>query len=270
MSTMTRTTYSRLRTPDGTSFTEHLPDHPPTRTVVLLHGIGGSAASCADVAERLAAHGARALAWDAPGYGRSRDPFGDVDLVDRLAGSVSALRLGAVDLIGTSWGGVIATCLAYRRPGTVRSLVLADSTRGSATDPSKAAAMRTRVAELERLGSEQFAARRAGRLVSPHADDAVVVRVRQQMARVRVPGYRAAAEFMAITDTGSLLPRISAPTLVVVGEDDVVTGVPESRLLAERIPGAGLTILPRAGHAAITERPGEFADAVTDFWEGLA
>lgn len=270
MTTMTRTTYSRLRAPDGTSFVEFLPEERPTRTVVLLHGIGGSAASCVDVAERLARDGARALAWDAPGYGRSRDPFGDVDLVDRLAGSISSLRLGAVDLIGTSWGGVIATCLVARRPSTVRSLVLADSTRGSATDPVKAAAMRTRVTELERLGPEQFAARRAGRLVSPHADDAMVVRVRRQMARVRVPGYRAAAEFMASTDTSRLLPRITAPTLVVVGEDDVVTGVPESRLLSERIPGARLTILPRAGHAAITEVPGAFADAVTDFWDGLA
>lgn len=270
MTTLSHTTYTRSIAPDGTSFMEFLPDRPPTRTVVLLHGIGGSAASCADVGRLLAERGARALAWDAPGYGCSRDPFGDVDQVDRLAGSLSALRLGPVDLIGTSWGGVIATCLAHRRPGVVRSLVLADSTRGSATDAAKAAAMRTRVTELERLGPEQFAARRAGRLVSPHADGDMAVRVRQQMARVRVPGYRAAAEFMASTDTGRLLPGITVPTLVVVGEDDVVTGVPESRLLAERIPGARLMILPRAGHAAITERPDEFTDAVTGFWEGLA
>lgn len=270
MSTMAHTTHSRLRAPDGTSFVEFLPEQRPTRTVVLLHGIGGSAYSCADVAQWLAERGARALAWDAPGYGRSRDPIGDVDLVDRLAGSVTALRLGQVDLVGTSWGGVIATCLAHRRPEMVRSLVLADSTRGSATDTAKAGAMRARVTELENLGPEQFAARRAGRLVSPHADDAVAVRVRQQMARVRVPGYRAAAEYMASTDTGDLLSRITAPTLVVVGEDDVVTGVPESRLLSERIPGARLTIIPRAGHAAITERPAEFADAVTGFWDGLA
>lgn len=270
MSVMARTSRSRTRTPDGISFVEFLPERQvPTRTVVLLHGIGGSARSCTEVARRLAEQGARALAWDAPGYGHSRDPFGRVDLVDRLASSITSLALGPVDLIGTSWGGVIATCLAHRRPAAVRSLVLADSTRGSATDPAKAAAMRTRVAELEGLGPEQFAARRAGRLVSPHAEDAVAVRVRQEMARVRVPGYRVAAEFMAATDTGDLLPQISTPTLVVVGEDDVVTGVPESRLLADRIPGAELTILPRAGHAAITEVPDEFAAAVTHFWGRL-
>lgn len=267
---MPRITASRLRAPDGTSFVEYLPERTPTRTVILLHGIGGSAASCTDVAERLAADGARAIAWDAPGYGRSRDPFGPVDLVDRLAGSIAAMRWGRVDLVGTSWGGVIATCMAHSHPGKVASIVLADSTRGSATSGAKARAMRSRVTELERLGPEQFAARRAGRLVSPHAEDAVAVRVRQQMARVRVPGYRVAAEFMASTDTGPLLSRITVPTLVLVGEDDVITGVPESRLLAERIPGARFEIIPKAGHAAITERPDEVARVITDFWAGLS
>lgn len=268
MTTTRSTIRSRVLTPDGISFAEYRPDGPATRTVLLLHGIGGSARSCTDVAERLAAHGARALAWDAPGYGRSRDPRGDAGVVDRLDGAITALGLGQVDLVGTSWGGVIATCLAHRRPQRVTSLVLADSTRGSAVRPEKATAMRARVPELEAVGSEEFAARRAPRLVSPDADPEVALRVRQEMARVRVPGYRMAAEFMADTDTERLLPGITTPTLVVVGEDDVVTGVPESRLLAERIPGARLTVLPQAGHAAITEVPDEFARAVTDFWAG--
>lgn len=260
-------TRSRIRTHDGTSFVEHRPEGTPTRTAVLLHGIGGNAATFDELGDRLAEQGVLAIAWDAPGYGRSSDPKGDVDLVDRLAGAVVARRWGPVDVIGTSWGGVIATVLAYRRPRLVRSLVLADSTRGSGTSTDKAAAMRARVAELSALGPEQFAARRAGRLVSPHADDTTSVLVRRQMARVRVPGYRVAAEFMAATDTERLLPQITAPTLVLVGEDDVVTGVPESRLLAERIHGAELTIIPRAGHAAVTERPDAVAAAITDFWD---
>lgn len=269
MTTMTSTS-TRSWAPDGTSFVEHRPEGTPTRTAVLLHGIGGNAGSFTELGDRLAAHGVLAVAWDAPGYGRSRDPRGDVDLVDRLASAITARRLGRVDVIGTSWGGVIATVLAHRRPSMVRSLVLADSTRGSAVTSDNARAMRARVAELESLGAEEFAARRAGRLVSPRADDRAAVQVRQQMSRVRVPGYGVAAEFMASTDTGPLLSRIAAPTLVLVGEDDVVTGVPESRLLAERIPGALLSVVPRAGHAAVSERPDVVADAVTDFWAGLA
>lgn len=264
---MTRTR-TRFFTPDGTAFVEHRPDGPPTRTALLLHGIGGNAATFGELGDRLAADGVLAVAWDAPGYGRSRDPRGDVDVVDRLASAISVRRWGPVDVVGTSWGGVIATVLAHRRPRSVRSLVLADSTRGSAVDASKARAMRGRVAELRSLGAEEFAARRAARLVSPHAESDAALQVRRQMARVRVPGYSAAADFMASTDTGPLLGSITAPTLVLVGEDDVVTGVAESRLLAERIRGARLEIIPRAGHSAVSERPDVVAATIADFWAG--
>jgi pimeloyl-ACP methyl ester carboxylesterase len=71
---------------------------------------------------------------------------------------------------------------------------------------------------------------------------------------------------MAATDTAGLLPRLRQPTLVLVGEHDQVTGVPESRLLADRIPGARFHLVPGAGHAAVTERPADVAAAMLDFW----
>lgn len=210
--------------------------------------------------------GARALSWDAPGYGQSFDPNAAVDHVEAVAGVVRGLDLGEVDLVGTSWGGVIATCVALRHPDLVRSLILADSTRGSAVTELRARAMKDRVAELGENGARALADARAARLVSPASPREVAERVREEMAQVRLPGYRAAAEFMASTDTGDRLQEIDVPTLVMVGEDDVVTGVPESRLLAGRIPGAYLEIVPLAGHTAITERPSVVADLIVDFW----
>lgn len=236
------------------------------RPVLLLHGIGGSAASCAGVAGLLAAAGARAIAWDAPGYGESADPD-DVDLPARVVALLDELGLDRVDLFGTSWGGVIATVVAARHPERVRTLVLADSTRGSGASPEKAAAMRARVADLAEHGPRAFAAARAPRLVAPGCDPEVAAAVHAEMARVRLPGYRGAAEFMAATDTEALLPTIAVPTLVLVGEHDVVTGVEESRLLADRIPGARFVVVPGAGHAALTEKPAEVAAAVLGFWE---
>ncbi|WP_034509434.1 alpha/beta fold hydrolase [Blastococcus sp. URHD0036] len=243
-------------------------DEGAGRPVVLLHGIGGSAASCAGLSSELAVAGARAIAWDAPGYGESADPAGgeDVDYSARVLALLDELGLDRVDLFGTSWGGVIATQVAARHPERVRTLVLADSTRGSATAPEKAAAMRARVADLAEQGGRVFAAARAPRLVAPGCDPVVADAVRAEMAEVRLPGYQAAAEFMAATDTADLLPGIAVPTLVVVGEHDVVTGVDESRLLAERIPGARLVVVPGAGHAALTEKPAEVARAVLELW----
>ncbi len=243
-------------------------DEGTGRPVLLLHGIGGSAASCAGLAGELAVAGARAIAWDAPGYGESADPAGpaDVDYPARVLALLDELGLDRVDLFGTSWGGVIATLVAARHPERVRTLVLADSTRGSGTAPEKAAAMRARATELAEQGARAFAAARAPRLVAPRCDAGTADAVRDEMARVRLPGYAAAADFMADTDTAALLPAIAVPTLVLVGEHDVVTGVEESRLLADRIPGARLVVVPGAGHAALTEKPTEVARAVLDLW----
>lgn len=239
--------------------------------VLLMHGIGGNASACRDLASRLAAHGYRTYSWDAPGYGSSADPAGDrvcdhsvvvADLVTELGGE-------PMHLIGTSWGGVIATRVAVTRPDLVRTLVLADSTRGSAVTPERAAGMRARVGELREDGAAAFAATRASRLVSPTCEAAVARAVEAQMAQVRVPGYAAAAEFMASTDTGPHLAAVTAPTLVLVGQDDVVTGVEESRLLADAVPGARFALILGAGHAAVQEKPAAVAAHVLRFWKDL-
>ena len=234
--------------------------------VFLMHGIGGNARSCVALAKRLRARGRRTIAWDAPGYGESADRRGAVAHPALVVQILDELGLKQVDLFGTSWGGVIATVVAATRPDRVRTLVLADSTRGSGINPDKAAAMRARPSQLANLRAVAFAAARAPRLLAPGADPAVAAAVQEQMARVRVPGYRAAAEFMAGADTTDLLGRVTVPTLVLVGEHDVVTGVDESRLLAERISGARLVIIPDAGHAALSERPDTMAEAIVEFW----
>jgi len=54
--------------------------------------------------------------------------------------------------------------------------------------------------------------------------------------------------------------------LVVVGEHDRATGVPESELLASAIPSARLAVVAGAGHCAVTERPADMAAAMLDFW----
>lgn len=231
--------------------------------ILLLHGIGGSSASCAPLARRLAAQGLRTYAWDAPGYGASTDPVGQIDLVAELAMLIE--EIGApVHLFGTSWGGVLAMELAATRPELVSALVVADSTRGSGTSPRKAAAMRARVGELVELGPRAFAAGRAGKLVSPRCAPQLAAEIVAVMSQVRVLGYSAAAEYMASRDVEPLLHAIACPTVVVVGADDRVTGVDESQLLAAGIEGATFAIIENAGHAALTERPDAMAQQVLE------
>ncbi|MGC4960890.1 alpha/beta fold hydrolase [Gordonia sp. DT101] len=241
-----------------------------TSPVVMLHGIGGSVASCEPLASRLAEAGVSSWCVDAPGFGQSADPEAGGDVVDDI---LDVLDVVSPDqpavIVGTSWGGVIAMSAVLRRPDRVRALVLADTTRGSGISEQKSAAMRARITELRDNGAVSVAAGRADRLTAPDADPAVAADVRKSMAAVRLPGFSAAAEFMAATDHGPDLPRIAIPALVLVGDKDVITGVDESRLLAERIPNAELHIVDHAGHVAIQEQPAVVAGHVVDFLRRL-
>lgn len=236
--------------------------------VLMLHGIGGSARSCLAAARELGRNGHPAYSWDAPGYGESADLPEDTDHAEAVLAVLDKLGLEKVHLFGTSWGGVIAAQVANRAPHRIASLILADSTRGSATDPRATEAMLARGTELEELGAREFAARRTPRVVAPQCPPEIRSEVLEQMAQVRLSGYTAAARMMAATDNTELLARLAVPTLVLVGEFDVVTGIPESQRLAALVPGARLVVIPGAGHYAVMERPIAVVDALREFWSG--
>lgn len=228
--------------------------------LLCLHGIGSSSAA---FAPQLAELGrcARVVAWDAPGYARSPDPDGPLgldDYADTAAGLIRA-RGGSAHVLGVSWGGVIALRLAVRHPELVDSLIVADSSPGSGTDPAKAAAMRARVTDLAEVGPRAFAAARAPRLLSEQAPGALVRRVTDTMAdAVRLPGYGHAAESMAAADLRGELSRITAPALVLCGEQDRVTGVDASQVLAGALHKSAYVIVKDAGHLANQEQPARF------------
>ncbi|NDZ75582.1 alpha/beta fold hydrolase [Streptomyces sp. SID10362] len=229
--------------------------------VLCLHGIGSSSAAFAPQAGALAAAGHRVVAWDAPGYGRSADPDGDLTLDDYADTAAAVIRTRAADahVVGVSWGGVIALRLATRHPELVASLTVADSTPGSGTSPEKAAAMRARVPELERLGPRAFAEERGPRLLSPDAPPELVRRVVDTMAgSIRTPGYRQAAESMAATDLRGELAEVTAPTLVLCGDQDRITGPDASQVLAGGLHRTAYVIVKDAGHLANQEQPEHF------------
>jgi pimeloyl-ACP methyl ester carboxylesterase len=230
-------------------------------TVLCLHGIGSSSAAFAPQIDELAGE-LRFLAWDAPGYAASDDPAVALDLdgyADAAAAVIREQADGPVHVLGVSWGGVIAIRLALRHPDLVRSLIVADSSRGSGQSPEQAAAMRDRATELERVGAAEFAAARGPRLVTPEAPrelvDTVVATMRDG---IRLPGYAHAAASMAATDLTAELAGVRTPTLVLCGDGDTVTGFPESQALAGGIPDAVFVTVHGAGHLANQEAPEAF------------
>jgi pimeloyl-ACP methyl ester carboxylesterase len=84
-------------------------------------------------------------------------------------------------------------------------------------------------------------------------------------AEVRPESFRAALLLMAETDQRDLLPRITVPTLLIWGEQDVRSPLSVARQLKRSIRHAQLVVIPGAGHLSNLERPEEFNDAVRKF-----
>ncbi len=247
--------------------------------LLCLHGIGSNADAFEPqhpLAERT---GRRLVAWDAPGYRNSPDPAaapgieGWADMAADLirselakSGSATPGPAKTVEVLGVSWGGVIATSLYLRHPELVSALILADSSSGAGGRPETAEVMRSRAEGLVSLGSEEFASSRTKVLLSDAAPDALRSNVAEMMIEtLRMPSYQWACDSMADTYHSPELHRIQVPTLVLVGEHDQVTPPKASQKLAEAIPNARLQTIANAGHLANQEQPEAFNNAVAEF-----
>lgn len=249
----------------------HVVDAGSGTPVLLLHGISSSSDAFRRQMEELA-DAYRLIAWDAPGYARSADPPGPPGMdgyAEAAKRVLDALDVESAHVVGVSWGGVVATRLALRHPGRVASLALVGSTPGRGTNPEAAKALRNRSERIsEKGGVIAYARSRAPRVLAPEAPEALVEEVRHRIvASVRMPGYRYAAESLAETDHRAELPSIGVPALVLVGEHDGVTGLEDSRILAQSIPGSRLVVVPGAGHLANQEKPEAVNEELRRHWE---
>jgi len=86
------------------------------------------------------------------------------------------------------------------------------------------------------------------------------------MRRASVAAMHDALEAMRTRrDSTPTLPTITVPTLVVCGDEDVLTPVKESQAMHAAIPDAQLAVIPGAGHASCVEHPAAF-NAVLSGW----
>ncbi|CAN5417933.1 poly(3-hydroxyalkanoate) depolymerase [soil metagenome] len=188
--------------------------------LLLLNGLARPLESWKPFANALT--GRTLVSFDTPGSGRSRTPLLPLSIpgLARVAVSViDAAGLGAVDVLGFSYGGVVAQQLASRSPSRVRRLVLAATSCGVGATPGSQDL-------LNSLRPPSWGAS----WPRPHA---------------RGVWWHT----MAISSWSSIgvLGSIRAPTLVVGGAYDRVVPPLNSAALASRIPGAQAAMLP-AGH----------------------
>jgi pimeloyl-ACP methyl ester carboxylesterase len=160
---------------------------------------------------------------------------------------------------GLSMGGYVALSLACRHPRRVRGLMLIDSR--AAADTPEAARLREAMAQVvlqaNHAGSiiETMVPRLFGRSTLEHHPERVGP-ILAIMEKTSAQGVAGALRGMAIRpDRRADLASIHLPTLVMVGEDDVISTVAEAREISGALPDARLEVIPAAGHLAPYENP---------------
>lgn len=214
-----------------------------------------------------------------PGAYRIADYVADLDELQ------SHLDLERIALLGFSHGAIVALAYAIAHPGRVERLVVAGGAARFAEE--QLGAIEEAVARRE--GEPWFAKAKAA-LDLESSGIASEEELRQAMADM-LPLYfhrydqhaeRYAAEveddspnadamrlwekeIFPVFDLRPQLPAITAPVLVIAGEDDFVTGPTCAREVASLVPGAELVIVPECGHMLWVEQREAFAGTVTRF-----
>lgn len=159
---------------------------------------------------------------------------------------------------GVSIGGYVVFEL-WRRDRTRFSGLLLGDTKAAA-DSEEARSARLSAAEaVEEYGPEKFIEEQIPRLLGEttrRTRPDVLERVMQMMRRTTVQGIAAVQRGMAErADSTPILGTITVPTLLVFGEEDLLTTPSEAEAMQRRIPSSELRIVPRAGHYAMFEQP---------------
>lgn len=230
--------------------------------LVLLHAFPLDRRMWRDVAEVLALD-ALCITPDFPGLGESEGAATIEEFADDVAALLDHLRIDRAVVGGLSMGGYAALAFARRHPQRLLGLLLAD-TRAGADGAEARAARDAVITRIAGEGAEGYVGEFVPKLVAKEnraaRDHALAIGLLQPMLGV-------AGALAALRDRPDATPGLAAvraPTLVIVGGEDVLTPPAEARRIAEGIEGAALVEIPGAGHLSALERPDAFAAAARD------
>jgi pimeloyl-ACP methyl ester carboxylesterase len=218
----------------------------------------------------------RCIAWDHRGQGRSaadhRNTIGMELVWHDATRLLEQLVGGPVHFCGLSMGGFVGMRMAAFRPDLVRSLLLIE-TSADPEPTENVGRYRMMIAALKLLGPRAVMSRvrpiMLGKtILTDAARRGEVERFSALMSRRR-DIWRAVNGVIDRAPVHGELKRITAPTLVLVGEEDVATTPDKAERIAAAIPGARLVRIPRAGHSSSVEEPAAVTAAIEEFLGAL-
>jgi pimeloyl-ACP methyl ester carboxylesterase len=240
--------------------------------VIFAHGLlwsGQMFAQQVDVLQQRY----RCITFDWRGQGRSEVTRAGYDMESLYADTlalIDTLGIESCHFVGLSMGGFIGMRLAARRPDIVRSLILL----GTSADSEPAANIpKYRMLNLvgRWLGFRLVAAQVMPIMFGQKfLRDPARARLRKEwrrrmLANHRIGITRATAGVITRRGIADQLDTIRAPTLILVGDQDVATPPAVAQRIHARIPQSQLAIIPGAGHTSTVEEPQMVNTAILAF-----
>jgi len=242
--------------------------------VALLHGFPFNHSMWREQVEMLSrTH--RVITPDLRGHGGTAATGGAAtmeEMAQDVAALLDQLSIERAVFGALSMGGYVALAFYQLFPRRVRALILADTRPHADTGEARAnrEAMARRALEE---GMETVAEAMLPKLLAPATlsdRPEIAARVREMILSTQPEGAAAALRGMAIRkDQTSLLSEIIAPTLILVGGEDILTPPADAELMHREIRGSQLVVIEGAGHVSNIERPSEFNNAITDFLKSI-
>ncbi|HET7191378.1 MAG TPA: alpha/beta fold hydrolase [Pseudolabrys sp.] len=209
------------------------------------------------------------MRYDLPGHGETpipRFPYQISDLSAQLLDVLNSRGIKRASIAGISLGGLIAQHFAAHHPDRVDKLVLIDTT------PRYTDELRAMWVERAATARTEGVASMVPGLLKIWFSDACLARnppgvryVRETLQRTSGEGYALACEALGAADLRNDAGKITAPTLVMCGENDIPSFLESARWLVGNIENATLAWLPQARHASVIECPELAVKLIGDF-----
>jgi 3-oxoadipate enol-lactonase len=246
--------------------------------LLLIMGFGASSAAWRPELVESLARSFQVITFDNRGTGQSDqpdEPYSLAMMADDAAGLLDALGIASAHVFGVSMGGMIAQEFALRHPGKVRGLVLGCTHCGA---PVSIPAGQETVSLLmipEGMDPREAAERTWPAVHTPEfiaSNRDLLLEGMERALQHPTPLYARNRQMQAIQAWNSheRLSQLTAPTLVLTGDRDVLIPSQNSNILHERIAGSRLHIIPDAAHSFTSSHPEEAARAVTEFLNSVA
>ena len=255
---------------DGTRIHYEVTGKSGATPVLMIQGLGAS--KNAWNLQRIAmATRFRIISFDNRGAGRSdkpTEPFTLEQMADDALAVLDAAGIETAHVVGASMGGVISQIIAVKYPHRVRSLTLVCT--ACRNHPWRQELLQTWAKTAEEKGMIEVGKEAAQWVMSPRSFRRLVPAFTWMgpLAALR-PRHSFVSQIHAILDTREdlvdQLSTITAPTMVIVGNQDILTPRGDSEEIAERIPNSELVVISGAAHGLMMEHSSTFNKILIEF-----